>query len=296
MPAQSPLLALAPELRNRIYHHALAESRELYIITEDGDAQAQPALLRTCRQIRREALRMYYNENCFVAVVVEGQTERVIAWLSSLGHRVGPYIKHLSIEIVNESTSQRYLLSAISKIEAALNRHHRSQSLGCAAEARLPMNTTVSATLPSPPSPSLTIPPRQPKDRMSWSHLFATINKTAIWTQSLHFRLPYGVESRIDAFVNHHRVGPPMPLMFIQPIYGGPVFPVQTEQMRILAEEKQSMEEVRKKFHAQRESYHSHVTRHAYWRRRYRGWDSGRHGGVTAEATGWDDLYDTFSS
>lgn len=46
-----------------IYHYALVENTPLYITPET--APEEPALLRTCRAVRREARRIFYSQNNF---------------------------------------------------------------------------------------------------------------------------------------------------------------------------------------------------------------------------------------
>ncbi|EMC97492.1 hypothetical protein BAUCODRAFT_40938, partial [Baudoinia panamericana UAMH 10762] len=56
------LLDIPPELRNRIYCHLLPFKQEI-ILTVNG--YARPALLATCKQVRNEALKMFYANNTF---------------------------------------------------------------------------------------------------------------------------------------------------------------------------------------------------------------------------------------
>jgi len=61
-PAPS-LFDLPAEFRNHIYSYALAESHDLVISA--GARPQQPALTRTCCQIRAEALGIFYVNNKF---------------------------------------------------------------------------------------------------------------------------------------------------------------------------------------------------------------------------------------
>jgi len=61
------LLSIPSELRNRIYGYALLEPKGITI--SPGNTQQQPAILRTCRQIRREAIGIYYSDNNFRVTV-----------------------------------------------------------------------------------------------------------------------------------------------------------------------------------------------------------------------------------
>ncbi|KAK5117165.1 hypothetical protein LTR85_008933 [Meristemomyces frigidus] len=58
----SPLLRLAPELRNRIYHFALIEASPIRI---NVDHHEHPGLLRVGTKIRNEASGIYMTENTF---------------------------------------------------------------------------------------------------------------------------------------------------------------------------------------------------------------------------------------
>lgn len=66
MASQNPnasLLGIAPELRNRIYEYALI-SRESINVFKVYNCK-QPDLLKVCRQIRNEAISVYYTDNTF---------------------------------------------------------------------------------------------------------------------------------------------------------------------------------------------------------------------------------------
>ncbi len=63
MPAQSPLLALAGELRNRIYQYALVTSQPFAVQLQF--APLDTALLRVNKQIHAEASSIFYHENTF---------------------------------------------------------------------------------------------------------------------------------------------------------------------------------------------------------------------------------------
>jgi hypothetical protein len=64
------LLGLAGELRNRIYRLTLITSGEDHRIKISPMSHDQPALLKTCRQIRSEALKICEAENLFAVDVV----------------------------------------------------------------------------------------------------------------------------------------------------------------------------------------------------------------------------------
>jgi hypothetical protein len=63
----SQLLYLAAELRNKIYAYALSEDDRIIITAE---SIPEPALLFACKQIRKEAIGIYYDISTFK---IEGQ-------------------------------------------------------------------------------------------------------------------------------------------------------------------------------------------------------------------------------
>ena len=63
---------LPTELRDVIYFYAVASEFEIDLDCNDC---SQPPLVRTCRQIRDEAIAMFYEENCFSVEVVDCKFE-----------------------------------------------------------------------------------------------------------------------------------------------------------------------------------------------------------------------------
>ncbi|KAK3617718.1 hypothetical protein LTR56_025095 [Elasticomyces elasticus] len=61
----SLLLALPPELRNRIWEYVLVSPKKIVI---NKDTWKQPPLVRTCKQTRTEAGPMYYRQNKFAMI------------------------------------------------------------------------------------------------------------------------------------------------------------------------------------------------------------------------------------
>jgi hypothetical protein len=92
------LYKLSPELRNNIYELVLVTSGKatqadgkqtttsVEIITE-----TQPALLRTCRQIRSEGLAMYYHHNIFKFTTTTADATAllpIVKWMKRIGYVV----------------------------------------------------------------------------------------------------------------------------------------------------------------------------------------------------------------
>ncbi|KAK3112367.1 hypothetical protein LTR53_011432 [Teratosphaeriaceae sp. CCFEE 6253] len=89
-------LALAPELRNHIYEYAVVEEAPI-AIPEPWRRDLRwtpiplPGILGTSRQIRREALPIYYGDNVFESCYAKS-TE---IWLDGLPDRILPMLRHL---------------------------------------------------------------------------------------------------------------------------------------------------------------------------------------------------------
>ena len=62
----SPFMDLPGELKNRIYFYSLARPDNIEITAANWNTH-QPALLKTCKQIRHEALPIFYNDNSISA-------------------------------------------------------------------------------------------------------------------------------------------------------------------------------------------------------------------------------------
>jgi hypothetical protein len=80
--AQSHLLKLPPELRNRIYESALtadssSRNRELH-------TPHRPALLQVCRQLRDETRLFYFSLNRFHIIVTVNNTKEVRRWAAAI--------------------------------------------------------------------------------------------------------------------------------------------------------------------------------------------------------------------
>lgn len=74
-PAPSPLLRLPPELRNTIYKFALRLDKGLCRVSKTAGTP-EPALLLTCKEIRREAVSIFYSVN-EVIMMVESYSQSV---------------------------------------------------------------------------------------------------------------------------------------------------------------------------------------------------------------------------
>lgn len=93
---QSLLKKLPAEMRNRIYELALTEAHPIQL-SKDTLNQFQPALPKTCKQIRAECGSLIY-ANEFVVVVAECDTTFVSKFLESLNAEKASLIRSLTIE------------------------------------------------------------------------------------------------------------------------------------------------------------------------------------------------------
>ncbi|KAK5127463.1 hypothetical protein LTR85_006802 [Meristemomyces frigidus] len=85
--AKGTLLSLPPEMRNRVYRAALIDNSEIVILPK-GPLPDEPALLRTCSQIRNEATSIYYKENRFVFEIRDNDASLHIQWCRSSQERL----------------------------------------------------------------------------------------------------------------------------------------------------------------------------------------------------------------
>lgn len=67
--ASAPFMRLPPELRNRIYEHAVRLEDGICEVSEAAGIP-EPALLLTCKEVRREAIGIFYSVNTVRLMVV----------------------------------------------------------------------------------------------------------------------------------------------------------------------------------------------------------------------------------
>lgn len=91
-PTPSRLLSLPPGLRNPIWKFAVSSFSAQTLHDE-------PTLLRTCKQIRREARAMYYRHNTFYIPLRRSQLHTLPIQLQKLGWIAGSNLKDLTISI-----------------------------------------------------------------------------------------------------------------------------------------------------------------------------------------------------
>ena len=79
------LLSVPPEIRNIIYRIVLVEGKIHGGTFEQ--LSPQPALLQVNRQVRQEALSIFYRENQFVWHILDYRAKEYIKWSRSSAHR-----------------------------------------------------------------------------------------------------------------------------------------------------------------------------------------------------------------
>lgn len=98
------LLALPPELRNKIYIQFLVQATPIQISERSTEPSAaaqgatlqyerliEPAFLQTCHQIRYEALPIFYGENVFFTSVKDA----IAPWLLAIGPEKTRLVRHV---------------------------------------------------------------------------------------------------------------------------------------------------------------------------------------------------------
>jgi hypothetical protein len=84
--AHCSLMKLPPEMRNMIYQWSLVHQTWNWAV--DISTEQQPPLLRTCTQIRNEALKIYYYWNIFSFTTLSTDAQAlqpITAWLGRIG-------------------------------------------------------------------------------------------------------------------------------------------------------------------------------------------------------------------
>ncbi|KAK4549907.1 hypothetical protein LTR36_005208 [Oleoguttula mirabilis] len=72
-----PLLELSAELRNRIYEMALVSGEEVVVTRQSF---AEPALIKSCHQIRDETLQVYYEQHNFALDAPSFDSTVAVRW------------------------------------------------------------------------------------------------------------------------------------------------------------------------------------------------------------------------
>ena len=112
----SPLLDLAAELRNEIWRLVLVEDNTIDIGTTapsclEEKPPAEPALLTACKQVREEAVGIYYSENTFrmfctprTMISCARDSMNNLRWLERFSPDRAGMIKSFSIKMLNDHT------------------------------------------------------------------------------------------------------------------------------------------------------------------------------------------------
>ncbi|KAK4611195.1 uncharacterized protein CLAFUR5_13878 [Fulvia fulva] len=82
-PPPSRLLGVPGELRNRIYRYVLLQESPI-IVTDTGFDR--PGLMSTCKAVRTETVKIYYEENKFTVDIINLSSETLVAFLRSIAH------------------------------------------------------------------------------------------------------------------------------------------------------------------------------------------------------------------
>lgn len=80
--AEPHLQSIPPELRNRVYDYALVSDGPINVAKPKNCAQ--PPLLATCRQIRSEAISVYYSTNSFTYTICNYKGAAVVPFCKLL--------------------------------------------------------------------------------------------------------------------------------------------------------------------------------------------------------------------
>ena len=98
------LFELSPELRNTIYRLALVSNNTIEVGAADAPPM-DPPLLMTCRQIRREARGIYYQENAMNFTTLDYDVRKIVTWLDrSPAHHDLYANARLTLSVTNQYT------------------------------------------------------------------------------------------------------------------------------------------------------------------------------------------------
>ena len=102
-------LDLPAEIRNRIYEHALPQDAMLLLpgacTHQSVTSAVQPALTRVCRQVRAEALPVFYAENCFVAHVHRFDVGHFIHFMTAIGQEKRSMIRKVILYLASQENA-----------------------------------------------------------------------------------------------------------------------------------------------------------------------------------------------
>jgi hypothetical protein len=86
---ESRFLSLPPELRNEIYRLALTKPGRIWFLcgTHHFDKHAVPPLLQVCRQIRDEALPIYFGGNSFSFFITLALQHKLEQFVTTIGYQ-----------------------------------------------------------------------------------------------------------------------------------------------------------------------------------------------------------------
>lgn len=88
---------LSPELRNQIYELSYTLPNRVSLGPATGPINAQSALTRTCRQVRRESLLIYYTQARFSAHLNDGPISPLIDWYRAIGPQACLLIPEINV-------------------------------------------------------------------------------------------------------------------------------------------------------------------------------------------------------
>lgn len=114
MDQHSPLLNLPAELRNHIFKLAVVKDHPIEIYS--WVAHRKAALLATCKQIRSEALAIYYGENTFIFPLPWNPKVTESKWRDAISNRRTDLIRDLRIDLhLGLNGSEVYVRSQLDK-------------------------------------------------------------------------------------------------------------------------------------------------------------------------------------
>lgn len=98
-PSEDLIMKLPAELRNEIYELSLLDGHVKFLGKGMGRRQREPALLRASKQIRHEALPLYYKAHSFCVTIGLHQLGSLAQWLEGILSRCGTKLPFKSFDV-----------------------------------------------------------------------------------------------------------------------------------------------------------------------------------------------------
>lgn len=123
MDQRSRLLTFPAELRDHVFRLALVNGSPIEVYPEEAANKA--ALLATCKQIRSEALAIYYSENTFIFPLAWAAQMTDLKWRRAISDRRADLMRDFRIDLDLNLKGTDMRISELLMIYSGFNGMHR---------------------------------------------------------------------------------------------------------------------------------------------------------------------------